>query len=60
LLVPPRDPKSLAEATSYLLEKPLTEDMGKNGYLRAITLFSEDKVSPIIESVYKEAISHGV
>jgi len=59
LLVPPRDSKSLAEAMSFLMESPITEDLGKNGYQRAITLFSKDKVLPIIESVYKKAISHG-
>lgn len=58
LLVQLGNPKMLANAMDFLLNNPdVAENMGAKGYERFVTHFSEDKVLPMIERIYKEAIS---
>ncbi|MBI5167596.1 MAG: glycosyltransferase, partial [candidate division NC10 bacterium] len=55
LLVPPKDPKALAEAIILLLSDPdLAMKMGKAGRERVIREFSLDRMIRSIEQVYEE------
>lgn len=58
LLVEPRNSKLLAEATKFLLDNPdVAEKMGAQGYERYVSLFSEEKVMPMVEQLYTNVIS---
>ena len=53
ILVPPGDAGKLAEAISYLLERPeMASRMGENGYKRFMENYTSDVVIPKIIKVY--------
>lgn len=55
LLVPPGEPKPLAEAALFLLERPaLRRAMGENGRQRLEALFTADRMSRELEAVFQE------
>jgi len=57
LLVPPDNADKLAEAISYLLERPqLASEMGERGYQRFIKNYTPDVVVPMIIDVYQSLI----
>jgi len=57
LLVPPKDPMSLARAITYLLEnRDLRLEMSRNAREYIMTNFSYEKVLPLLERLYSEAI----
>jgi glycosyltransferase involved in cell wall biosynthesis len=58
LLVPPRDPGSLAQAMALLLENPeLARRFGEAGRRRVIALFSIEKMVHQTESLYLKLLS---
>jgi len=58
LLVPPKDPISLAEALSKLIENPeLRKQMGIAGHARALREFSEDTIVPKTFAVYRDLLN---
>ncbi len=57
LLVPPKDPRSLARAIRTLLEDPATRmRMGRNGRERVVNAFSTDRVISQTFHVYEELL----
>jgi glycosyltransferase involved in cell wall biosynthesis len=57
LIVPPRDPKALAEAIITLLSnRELRESMGENAYKKLKTDLSWDNITPTTMRVYRNAI----
>jgi len=57
LLVPPKDPKAIAEAISYLLDnRSLRLKMSKSAREFIIANFSYQKILPKLEQLYNEAI----
>lgn len=57
LLVPPRDPRALAEAIRRLLADPdLRERMGEAGYRRAADRFSADAMCKRVLELYDEVV----
>lgn len=60
ILVPPNDSDKLAEAISYLLERPqLASKMGAKGYQRFIENYTADVVISVIIDLYKSLIQGG-
>jgi glycosyltransferase involved in cell wall biosynthesis len=58
LLVPPRNPKALAQALGRLIsDQELRHSMGKRGRKLAIKKFSQDQVISETLSVYQEALN---
>lgn len=59
-LVPPGDPRSLADKISELLENPfLRTRMGKAGKDRALKFFSLESMTDSTEAVYRDMLEHG-
>jgi glycosyltransferase involved in cell wall biosynthesis len=57
LLIPPRDPEAIAEATTRLLkDKKLSNKLAENGFKRARELYSLDRVAGMFESVFQELV----
>ena len=57
ILVPPNDSDKLAEAISYLLERPeLVSELGERGYDRFRKNYTPDVVVPMILDVYQSLI----
>jgi len=57
LLVPPKDPTSLARAIAYLLKhRDLRLEMSKNARKYVMANFSYQRVLPLMEQLYTEAI----
>lgn len=57
LLVPPRNALALAQAITFLLERPtLRQSMGKAGRQRVLRLFNWERAARQIESIYREVI----
>jgi len=58
LLVPPKDPRSLARAIRTLLEDPVTRiSMGRNGREKVVNEFSTNRVISQVFDVYKELLT---
>ena len=58
LLVPPRDPASLASDVAHLLTNPrLAERMGKKGLKRVTSLFTWKRIALQMSSVYDQVLS---
>lgn len=58
LLVPPRNPRALAQAIAYLLDNPaLRRQMGRAARERVLRLFSWERAARQIESIYQEVIN---
>lgn len=58
LLVPPRDPNSLSEAIAKLLNEPnIAQAMGKAGFQRVQSHFSQEAVAKNIHHLYKALIA---
>jgi len=58
ILVPPSNPRKLAEAiTKILQDTDMCQKMGGLGYKRLITLFSVDQVVSKVENIYESAIA---
>jgi len=56
-IVPPGDPKALAEAIITLLKDPESrKEMGKNAYIKATTEFSWDRIAETTIASYAEII----
>ena len=56
-IVPPKDPKALAEAIVTLLkDDELRKEMGKNAYVKATTELSWDRIAEMTIEVYNKAI----
>jgi glycosyltransferase involved in cell wall biosynthesis len=59
-VVPPRDPKALADAILRVLEKPeAAEAMGQNAARQADTIYSWNRIAARTVEVYNSAISDG-
>ncbi len=57
LLVPPRDPKALAEAIRQLLNHPeLAAQMGQNGRQRAVEQFAIERMVEQTEALYERLL----
>jgi glycosyltransferase involved in cell wall biosynthesis len=57
LVVPPNDSNKLAEAITYLLQKPeRASEMGERGYERFMKNYTPDVVVPMFIDVYKSLI----
>ena len=57
LLIPPQDPKALADAIICLLNNPeIAKKMGQSGYERVQQYFSIDSVVAKTEAVYDQLI----
>lgn len=57
LLVPPRDPKVLAEAIAFLLDRPAAAaEMGERGRVRVRERFACDRMIRSLENVYAELL----
>jgi len=58
ILVPPGDADKLAEALSYLLQRPETaSQMGERGYGKFMATYTSDVVIPKIIKLYERLIS---
>lgn len=57
ILVPPKDPKAIADAVLYLIENPeAREEMGRRAVKRVESLFSWKKTAKATEEVYFELL----
>lgn len=58
LLVPPNDPRALAEKINELLQRrPVLEEMGRNGIRRVQALFTWQRVAQLMSRLYEKAIA---
>ena len=59
LLVPPKDPRALAEKINELrLRRPVLEEMGRNGIKRVQALFTWQRVAQLMSRLYEKAIAN--
>ena len=59
LLVPPKDPRALAEKINeLLLRRPVLEEMGRNGIKRVQALFTWQRVAQLMSRLYEKAITN--
>jgi glycosyltransferase involved in cell wall biosynthesis len=59
LLVPPKDPRALAEKINELLRRrPVLEEMGRNGIRRVQALFTWQRVAQLMSRLYDKAIAN--
>lgn len=59
LLVPPKDPRALAEKINeLLLRRPVLEEMGRNGIKRVQALFTWQRVAQLMSRLYDKAIAN--
>jgi glycosyltransferase involved in cell wall biosynthesis len=58
LLVPPRDPEALRHALAALLSDPeRAREMGRRGRERALAGFSVERMTHLLENLYREALA---
>jgi glycosyltransferase involved in cell wall biosynthesis len=57
LLVPPRDPESLATATIRALEDPIASEWGRNGQDLVLTHHSMESMVADYEGIYSEVLA---
>jgi glycosyltransferase involved in cell wall biosynthesis len=54
-VIPPNDPKNLAEKLAILIDdEELRKEMGRKGRKRIESLFSVEQTTPMIIDIYKE------